>query len=349
MWKCHTLGMAMILLAGVARAEGPGELAVFGDWTIGCDNTRACTAVSLQSDEVGDGNLQIVIERGPKETDPPLVSFRLGGDSSALAATATGLIVEGRLVSMSMQSTDGIVRFTKPETAGYSFIVLTAKLGDIALAGSNGAPIDSASLKGLGAAISHMDREQKRADGPTAIALRRNGGPLPPPPPHAHVIRRPPETTKAPRTLDEAETERLRLAHGPDCRRPQRRDHLRAPVFQRLDDATTLALIDPICAGGAYNRDQIVLLVDETGQARRATLERAMYQDQPQLAVNPWWDKASRSLGSQASGRGLGDCGLIQEHVWDGKSFRLARQREMSPCRGSTVFIQTWHAEVVDR
>ena len=48
-------------------------------------------------------------------------------------------------------------------------------------------------------------------------------------------------------------------------------------------------------------------------------------------------------------GRGVGDCGVHQDYVWDGTRFRLVQQEEMSECRGSLDYITTWRAQVVGR
>ncbi len=39
--------IALIALAATARSPQPGELKTFKDWTVGCDNGRACQAVGL--------------------------------------------------------------------------------------------------------------------------------------------------------------------------------------------------------------------------------------------------------------------------------------------------------------
>ena len=52
-------------------------------------------------------------------------------------------------------------------------------------------------------------------------------------------------------------------------------------------------------------------------------------------------------LTSFARGRGLGDCGIRQQFVWDGARLRLSRQSEMGECRGNPDYITTWRADVV--
>jgi hypothetical protein len=51
-------------------------------------------------------------------------------------------------------------------------------------------------------------------------------------------------------------------------------------------------------------------------------------------------------LTSYSKGRGIGDCGIAQDFVWDGTRFRLIEQSEMTECRGSTRMVTTWRADV---
>ena len=40
----------LLALAATVAAPQPGELKTFKDWTVGCDNGRACQAVGLLPD-----------------------------------------------------------------------------------------------------------------------------------------------------------------------------------------------------------------------------------------------------------------------------------------------------------
>ena len=54
----------MLILA--LLLAGPPEVAVFGDWAVGCDNGRACTAIALQPmDRAGEEPTQASIVRDP--------------------------------------------------------------------------------------------------------------------------------------------------------------------------------------------------------------------------------------------------------------------------------------------
>jgi hypothetical protein len=52
------------------------------------------------------------------------------------------------------------------------------------------------------------------------------------------------------------------------------------------------------------------------------------------MAVNASFDTDDQKLSSYAKGRGVGDCGLAETHVWTGRGFVLTGRTEMSACRG---------------
>jgi hypothetical protein len=63
----------MIALALALAASQPGALKTFGDWTVGCDNGRACQAVALLPEE-GDGEgATLTLTRGPEANAEPVV------------------------------------------------------------------------------------------------------------------------------------------------------------------------------------------------------------------------------------------------------------------------------------
>lgn len=47
--------MLMMLAAGAALAPQPGKLRTIADWSVGCDNGRACQAVALLPANILEG------------------------------------------------------------------------------------------------------------------------------------------------------------------------------------------------------------------------------------------------------------------------------------------------------
>jgi hypothetical protein len=102
------------------------------------------------------------------------------------------------------------------------------------------------------------------------------------------------------------------------------------------------------CGSGAYNASSIPF-VSTGGAWVHAPFDRTPRWGEdagPPMLVNASWDEAARTLTSYAKGRGLGDCGVSQRFVWDGKRFRLVEQAEMGECRGSVDWITTFRADV---
>ncbi len=322
--RVFVLAASVLLSVAAAKAE-PGALEVHGDWVVGCDNTLSCMAVYLTENEAGDGDVTIAIRRG--------------GEGGANAG------IDVRFV--------GAVQFNDPANwlpHGYGHFGFNVQVSDphvLDLLGVTGKPVASVSLKGIQETLAYMDERQGRTDGPSALVTRGARATPLPPLPRAPIVVRSLASDAPPRQLADSEVDELRSQHISHCGRSHRAPQYRpSATFHRLDAASTLVLIDPPCLGGGYNRQQLALVIDEAGSARKPEFELPMDRDEPNFLVNPWWDDKGRSLGSHAKGRGQGDCGTVQKYVWDGRAFRLVLQEDMSPCRGAFTFIRTWHAEV---
>ncbi|NBR32127.1 MAG: DUF1176 domain-containing protein, partial [Sphingomonadaceae bacterium] len=60
----------LTLAMGVATLPKPGELRSFEDWSVGCDNGRSCTAVSLMDVETNENQLTLQIVRSGAPNAP---------------------------------------------------------------------------------------------------------------------------------------------------------------------------------------------------------------------------------------------------------------------------------------
>ena len=116
--------------------------------------------------------------------------------------------------------------------------------------------------------------------------------------------------------------------------------------YARLDAHTTLAIVNAICASGAYNFYSIPVLIRDNGKREIARFEGRKEDD---LTMNMSWKPKERLLDSYFKGRGMGDCGGGSDWAWDGTRFRLVRSRMMDECLGATEWITTFRARVVDR
>jgi hypothetical protein len=296
----------------------PGGLKTFGDWGAGCDNTKACEMRSLAPEGQLPGGVTVSIgrEAGPAGA----VSFSLGGEQDGLAASVDG------------------------KTAATPLALVTAMANGRALAAlAAGKVVGTVSLKGAAAALRYMDAEQGRAGTTSALVAK---GPAPaettPPPVVPVIAALTPDGTAA--SASAAQLATMRKAANCDAEGSSD-----TPEFHALGGGRTLVLLP--CSGGAYNISQALFVSDGSGFAPAQTdapVGTGPEGESPvPTVVNGRWEKDV--LTSYAKGRGMGDCGVSQELVWDGTRLRLSLQREMGECRGNMDYIRTWQARVVRR
>jgi hypothetical protein len=314
----------------------PGELGTFRDWTVGCDNGLACKAVALAPEDGDIPSVLMSIARDPADAGGVVVRFT-GSDLPALPLT---IAVDGKTVASGGEREDE--RSIRVTEASARTIALEAVNGTrLTVAGANG-PAYPISLAGLSAALRYMDAEQGVAGTAQAIVARGGGRgtlrgrDLP-------VIRAI-EPAGAPPPLDTALIDRLRK--DAKCAITEYMDQPPAAEAHALGGGAILILLP--CDAGAYNLMSLVYVAiagEEPVQAKFDTDIRMGGPDAAETLVNAGF--ANGVLSSFARGRGIGDCGVGQNFVWDGKRFRLSEQVEMGECRGSVDFIPTWRARVV--
>ncbi|HEX8668430.1 MAG TPA: DUF1176 domain-containing protein [Allosphingosinicella sp.] len=328
----------LLAFAAAAVSPHPGELKTFTDWTVGCDNGRACRASALIPEEWPEDAVTMTVSRGAEADAPPVIGFAMGEQ----AAAALGL--DGKKLPVRLTSREGTLEVDPRDAAEAIRLLRTAPA--LQLLAADGKPAGTISLKGASAALLYMDDKQGRVD--TVTALARPGGrtavPAPPALPKVTAVQ--PGAAPAPK-LSAARIAALRKQFGCEV------DEVGGPEaadISRIDPRHGLLLLS--CGAGAYNYSSVPILIEEPGGAVRTRiapfdLEPRWWDEQNPMLVNAEWDPESRILGSFAKGRGLGDCGIGQHFAWDGARFRLVEQFEMGECRGSVDYITTWRAEVV--
>lgn len=328
--------MLAIALAAAAAQPQPGELRTFGDWTVGCDNGRACRAVALVPEaEDRDRYLLVVMDRAAAPDAAPFLRISSGRE---LPATSLTLRVDGKPVGQ--MTPDAALPFNRALASALA----TGRRVSVTV--GSGAPLASASLAGVAAAFLYMDEQQRRLG--TVGALRRAGAradasvPAPPPLPR---IAQPATSGRQPRLLAPALAAKL---IGPDNATCEYAQGKVEPRGFRLDARHSLALVEHPCGNGAYNMFSSVFVVDEDGRATPARFDAppGMREENGHVLVNADWEPGTRRLSEFAKARGLGDCGAHSDYAWDGARFRLVRQEVMGECRGSTDYITTWRAQV---
>jgi hypothetical protein len=309
----------------------------FKDWVVACDNVRRCAMASLGPD-MGDFpvyTMQVARDAGPAG------GFEIVIDTMRDdAATPDALVVDGRRFAV---APDGLAG------QGAAAIVAAMANGRALSLTTGGKAVGSVSLAGASAALRYVDAAQGRAGTVTAAvaggsrpAAAVPAAPLPP----VIVAPRIEGAAAVPTQAQLAEMRRIA-----DCEDRMASDDWIVKTGAAGGGATLVLLP---CSAGAYNEiDALFVLKDgkvapaevdassgfgETGADSRTPIHSV---------VNG--DVEKGSVGSYAKGRGVGDCGVSQAYVWDGRRLRLTDQTEMSECRGNTGFLRTWVARVERR
>jgi hypothetical protein len=339
----------MLLLALLAAAVSPqqavprpGELKTFRDWTVGCDNGRACHATSLMPEgEIADSPLTMSIKRGPAAGALPEIRVH-GGDGKAARLTADGRRLRARL-----RAEEESWRVQDEGVAETLAAIRGARTIDVE--DRSGLRLGSVSPAGASAALLYIDEIQKRLGTVTALvrAGPRPASAVPPPPPLPRIAS---AAAPAARGSRVAEDRIAALRKQAGCI-PEDEDWPGYGSEQEVLDANrTLILLG--CGAGAYNYNSIPYVARRRGAAIEIVLARFDLSptsgegDDPPMLVNAGWDAKQGLLTSFAKGRGLGDCGVGNDYAWDGTRFRLVQQIAMGECRGSTDYITTWRAVV---
>ncbi len=323
-----------------AQASSPEDLKVYGDWTVGCDNLRACQAVALTPENWPDDAAMIVLARGPEAGAVPEISI-LPRDGGGTLMELDGKRMAVRLV----QGPDGPTVGPGDVPAVVAALRAGTKLRILA---ENGVAVGTVSLSGASAALLYMDDRQKRVG--TVTALVRTGArpasSVPPPPP-LPVVRAVPLTRAAPMAIGSARIKALRERHG--CTIGEVGGPDSAEVYA-LGASQSLVLL--ACGSGAYNVSHVPFVATRRGRAIAIVpapfdVNPGWWDDGPPMLVNADWDPASGLLGRFSKGRGLGDCGTTSSYAWDGTRFRLVEEATMGECRGSIDYIRVWRAKVI--
>ncbi|HEY0412540.1 MAG TPA: DUF1176 domain-containing protein [Allosphingosinicella sp.] len=333
--------MPLLLLAAAAAAPHPGEVKLFRDWTVGCDNGGKCEAVALlpQNGEPEDWLVMRVWRQAGPDTGPRIVFEMESPDTPRRVA----LLVDGRRIDTDLYH--GALGAELNPRAIAPLLAALPSARSIELIDAKGERIGRISPAGAAAALLYMDDRQGRVGTPTAI-VRKGTAPLPLPDRSLPVIRAAPPSARPPRAMPLAVAAKLRdEACGtgdPDDKVP--------PETYRLDAGHSLAYVPAHCLSGAYNQAALLLVAADRGPWVPAAYDVAMDSggegSPASLAFNASWNARTGRLSMFMKGRGLADCGLSQDFAWDGARFRLVRRRQLDECRGATVWIDTWNANV---
>ncbi|NJC34986.1 hypothetical protein GGR88_002500 [Sphingomonas jejuensis] len=323
--------VALAVQSATARAL-PGDVRTYTDWVVGCDNGLACKAVAVAPEgATADPPLVITVDRAPGADGETIV--QISGEDRPIVGRVS-LMVDGRAIAAATAS-DGAVRIGG--MPGLDAARAIANGRRVELRGAAGR-WSGASLAGAAAALRDMDARQGRAGSRGAIVARGTAADMAPAPP-LPVVRRRGETGGQVRPGRALIADMAAQAACSDRAR-----EVEAISVHPLDRGRSLVLLP--CQLGAYNSVSAIFVV-ERGRARPAPFDSAVpLSDNGRVPSLLNVDFDEGVLGGYGKGRGLGDCGIGEDHVWDGDRFRLISRREMPVCRGTRELITTWRAVV---
>lgn len=327
-----------------APAAKPSQTKIVSDWEMACDNINHCEATSLiPSDYDWENAALLSFERDAGPDGQPKLNFSPSEDQGALGG-AYLTIDNGPKIGV-IGPKDGMGEWAIILNA--DILAKLRKGNFLILREQGGKARASASLKGFTATMLYFDEKQGRVGTVTALAaLGKKPKSSVPAAPAKPVIRIAARSSAAPYQPSKAEWAKLTSQAG--CEGAEDENSSRQPEAKRLDARNTLLLIP--CGAGAYNFSTAIFVTHEA-KGKKPVTAFATMDVEPDwgeeggvpMLVNADYDEMM--LSSYAKGRGIGDCGSIQNWVWDGSQFRLTHAAGLGSCQGSLNYLTLWQAD----
>lgn len=340
------LSALFIATAAAASSPVPGEMKVFKDWYVACDNVWSCEAGTLATaDDDFTGAMAVRVRR----EGGPSARFRIvlhpGEDSTPGKAQ---LKIDARTPSAGSLDSEGDTWLDENAVPSVARRLATGKNASLRLADGKDMAL---SLAGSSAALRYMDAVQKRVGTVGAIVATgsRSDTALPPQKPR-RTARKAPAIANLPAMKDYPE-----VIKASQCEyRMEGIEDSVFPLDRRNGKDMALALI--VCDSGAYNFGSAVMIAERPSANPKAkwTFRKAQFDwsvgwgddVQPSQVVNADFSPETGMLTDSAKGRGLGDCGTASVFAWDGTMFRLSEMHSMGDCRGVWDWPRLWITDV---
>ncbi|PXW77600.1 uncharacterized protein DUF1176 [Blastomonas natatoria] len=338
----------LLLAAAAASPTGPvpGEVRIFKDWYVACDNIWSCEAGTLSDDSSELFTAQVVRIRREGGPDARFrIVLRPQEEQAKGAAT---LVIDGAAPLTGEPDSEGDTWLDETRSMATARALANGKSASVKLSDESAIPI---SLAGSSAALRYIDAIQQRAGTSGAIVAT---GPKPDtalPPAAPELIAR--AATKLIALPDLKRYPEVIAETGCEYRMEGAEDTVE-PLGQRGGRDMALVLI--ACDSGAYNFGSAVMIAERPMEDPNAdwTFTRARFDSETgwgenadvAQVVNASFEPATGRLAEFAKGRGLGDCGTASQYVWDGEQFRLAERHVMDDCRGAWDWPRVWVTDV---
>ncbi len=340
------LALAVHFSAGAARPQVPLQQP-YGDWTVACDNVRACAAQGYRVQEAGGAQAGLWLSRDAGPQGAVHVQLHLSGpdgqdlpDGSRIKASVDGR--EFRQLPLDADLPPAVVR-----------PLLAALIEGESLTLSGPGSEATVSLQGLKAALLKMDDVQGRVGTVTAWVAKGKGA-------ASHVPSAIPAPVLVPTTPPSIVDADAAL---PLVRQLVRHPAVIQDCYLLQEDAGEA---DRLPATSLYQvRSQEYLVLMECERAPYQTGHRLwrMKQRQGALEIAPEVlpdvrgpaldlmnaDLQAGELSTWHKGRGLGDCGGGRRWVWTTTGFALRLAHEAPDCNGmfeGGPGLVLWQAEV---
>jgi hypothetical protein len=342
MLKSFFASTALVIALALPRiavaAEATPSYDSYKSWFVACDNGLACQARGFRDDGTAEKpDLNFARDAGPDAKT--LVELKL-----PFAAEAADLKVDGAPLTLphgawEVVREDGFTTLSLTEDEAIANFI--AQLRDASALQTNN-PEASVPLDGFVAALLRMDDRQGRIGGVTAL-IHKGKAP-------ASAVPVAPDLPTAPKykpgaplkagedaaLLAKARKDLATIFTSEDCSADMPSGIDSSEAFA-LDDANGLAFI--ACNMGAYQGSSLVAIVPRAegkpAEVFRPTLPIADDETDTVSVTEPGFDPETGTLAMSGRGRGLGDCGLSAEWVWNGADFQLTGGSYQMACGGS--------------
>lgn len=308
------------------------------DWQTVCDNTGTCRVAGYQKEnESFSRSVSLLFTREAGEYAPIIGKIHVGkpenDDGSGVAdfyfAKDTRLMLNGKSLGR-LKLQEGVADLTPTQTKALMGALKHASQIEV----QSGKYRWRISDKGAAAALLKADDFQKRVNTPNAWIRQGNSRHVVLPPQKLPIVQAAKVSQQSGQTLTPKDENYARLmtllrqshAVGEDssdyCYELHNTENPVDLTLYHLDKQHILA--ESICIRGAYQSMGYYAILD-------SQLKRAM-------AVLPLkyagYDEQSGTLTGVFKARGLGDCWLGQEAVWNGRQFVKTREWTTGMCRG---------------
>lgn len=333
----HSLAKAALALALWPSNAVAQEVAYFGNWAVGCDNLRSCSAIGMPEEGAKIGFVKI--ERGGEANAASLVTLGLYEVGPRTGTKLEAFLDDRHVAGLVGEQDDVYMKAVLTGEAADAFVVALGKAGQLCISRSDGAGA-AASPAVIAAAqavpsLRFIDDKQGRID--TITALVETGGQ---PASTVPVVPEAPLVSAKPiQVLEDGPPPPASIANPKKDADGLACPDAVEPIVARLSARQTLWGICNWAA--AYNIGYSFFVVAE-GQVTAVAFEvrgssNGRFQDGVSVLtelVNPSISEDGLTLSATNAGRGAGDCGEKGEWAWDGERFRLLRFSVLDTCRG---------------